>query len=123
MTTLALWRAIVLSVCILFLNTILQDRGVTFASGGPFRILNVLALISDFNLKRKPAYYSCGLSRIAYKTVITSGSGWLRNSPCSSFSFTSATSIAFAIFTMVLLNSVLLTVDFVTVDFNLDLSS
>ena len=96
---------------------------MTLAGGGPFRILNVLALISDSNSKCKLACHSCGLSRIACKTVITSGSGWLRNSPYSSSFSTSATSIAFAIFTMVSLNLVLLTVDFVTVDFNLDLSS
>jgi len=47
---------------------------VTLASKGPFKILNVLALISDSNLEYKPACYSCRLSRIAYKTVITSGS-------------------------------------------------
>jgi hypothetical protein len=44
----------------------LQDRGVTFANKGPFKILNVLALISDSNLKYKLACYSYKLSRIAY---------------------------------------------------------
>jgi hypothetical protein len=95
---------------------------VTLVNRGPFRILNIPALISDFNLECKLACYFCKLSYIACKTVITSGFSWLKNSPYSSFSFTFATRIAFAIFTIVSLNLILLTINFVTVDFNLDLS-
>ena len=53
----------------MFLSTILQDYRVTLSGNSPFKILNVLALINDFNSKRKLACYCGGAPRRLLNSV------------------------------------------------------